>query len=121
MTANATLEDQAPGSPDPFESVADAMRDAVHAATEDATRAKEKLRNAGPEVMRSASRFTYTSCYMVSYGIVYATVFLAKSIPQDNPVVEGFIDGGRAAIDAVNEAKGIAPASHAADSESMQA
>jgi hypothetical protein len=33
-------------------------------------------------------------------------VFVAKSLPQDNPVVEGFIDGGRAAIDAVNEAKG---------------
>lgn len=121
MTANTTLEDQTPGSPDPFESVADAMRDAVHSATEDATRAREKLRQAGPDVMRSASRFTYTSCYMISYGVVYATVFLAKSIPQDNPVMEGFIDGGRAAIDAVNEAKGLTPASANPASDSMEA
>lgn len=121
MTSNTTVEDQAQGSPDPFESVADAMRDAVHSATEDATRAREKLRQAGPDVMRSASRLTYTSCYMLSYGVVYATVFLAKSIPQDNPVVEGFIDGGRAAIDAVNEAKGIAPAASGPDSGSMSA
>lgn len=48
---------------------------------------------------------------MISYGIVYATVFVAKSIPQENPIVEGFIDGGRAAVDAVNEAKGIQSAS----------
>ena len=46
---------------------------------------------------------------MISYGIVYAAVFVAKSVPQENPVVEGFIDGGRAALDAVNEAKGIKP------------
>lgn len=121
MTANAIPEDQATASMDPFESVADAMRDAVHSATEDATRAREKLRQAGPDVMRSASRFTYTSCYMVSYGVVYATVFLAKTIPQDNPVVEGFIDGARAAIDAVNEAKGITPAEETPGSESMEA
>jgi hypothetical protein len=43
---------------------------------------------------------------MMSYGVVYASVFVAKSIPQDNPIVEGFIDGGRAAVEALNEAKG---------------
>jgi hypothetical protein len=42
---------------------------------------------------------------MLSYGVVYATVFVAKSIPQENPIVEGLIDGGRAAIEALNEAK----------------
>ena len=42
---------------------------------------------------------------MVAYGVVYATVFVARAIPQENPIVEGFIDGGRAAIDALNEAK----------------
>lgn len=121
MTTSSTVEDQATGAPDPFESVADAMRDAVNAATEDAARAKEKLRNVSGDVTRSASRFTYTSCYMISYGVVYATVFLAKSIPHDNPVVEGFVDGARAAIDAVNEAKGIAAASPGESADAMQA
>jgi hypothetical protein len=83
------------------------MRDAAHSATEDAARAKEKLREAGAGVSHSVSRFAYTTSYMISYGVVYATVFVAKSVPQDNPIVEGFIDGARAAIDAVNEAKGI--------------
>ena len=40
---------------------------------------------------------------MVSYSIVYA-VFVAKSVQQENQAVEGFIDGGRAAFDAVNKA-----------------
>ena len=54
---------------------------------------------------QSVSRFGYTSSYMLSYGIVYAAVFVARSIPQENPIVEGFIDGGRAAIEALNEVK----------------
>ncbi len=45
---------------------------------------------------------------MLSYGIVYASVFVARSVPQDNPIVEGFIDGGRAAIEALNDARGVA-------------
>ena len=48
---------------------------------------------------------------MIAYGVVYATVFVARSIPQENPIVEGFIDGGRAAIDALNEAKSGSTAS----------
>ena len=96
---------------DPLKSVADAMKDAVSQASEDAQRASDRIREVGPDVMRSASRFAYTGSYMLSYGLVYATVFVAKSLPQDNPVVEGFIDGGRAAIDAVNEAKGYRPES----------
>jgi hypothetical protein len=63
----------------------------------------------GPDIAHSASRFAYTTSYMISYGIVYAAVFAAKSIPQENPIVEGFVDGGRAALDAVNEAKGVRP------------
>jgi hypothetical protein len=85
------------------------MKDAVNQATEDATRTKEKLSQMGPDIANSASRFAYTTSYMISYGVVYATVFAAKSLPQDNPIVEGFVDGGRAAVDAVNEAKGIKP------------
>lgn len=92
---------------DPLKSVADAIKDAANQATEDAARTKERLSQLGPDIANSASRFAYTTSYMVSYGIVYAAVFAAKSVPQDNAVVKGFIDGGSAAIDAVNEAKGV--------------
>jgi hypothetical protein len=35
----------------------------------------------------------------VAYGVVYATVFVAQSLPQENPVMQGFRGGGRAAMD----------------------
>lgn len=105
-------DDTAVNESDPLRSISDAMRDAIHTASEDATKARERIRDAG--VGQSLSRFAYTSSYMVSYGIVYATVFVAKSIPQDNPIVEGFIDGGRAALEALNEAK-AAPVTSAAE------
>lgn len=60
----------------------------------------------GIHPLRSCSRLTYATCYRVAYGVVYATVFLAKSIPQNNPIVQGLVDGGRAAVQAVNEQKG---------------
>jgi len=94
---------------DPLGSIADAMKDALNQATEDASRTRERMSQVGTDVGNSVSRFTYTTSYMVSYGVVYATVFVAKSIPQDNAIVKGLIDGGKAAVDAVNEAKGIKP------------
>ena len=31
-------------------------------------------------------------------GVVYATVFVSQSLPQDNPIMRGFRDGGKAAV-----------------------
>jgi hypothetical protein len=42
---------------------------------------------------------TYTGSYILAYGVVYAAVFIAQSLPQENPVMHGFRDGGRAAMD----------------------
>jgi hypothetical protein len=30
--------------------------------------------------------------------VVYATVFVARSLPQENPIMRGFCDGGQAAV-----------------------
>ncbi|MEY2700632.1 MAG: hypothetical protein RIQ52_1387 [Pseudomonadota bacterium] len=102
---SATANDAGFTQADPLKSMSDAMRDAVNNATEDAAKVRENLGNV--DVMRSVSRFAYTSSYMFSYGVVYGAVFIAKSIPQENPIVDGLVDGGRAALDAVNEAKGL--------------
>ena len=47
----------------------------------------------------------YKTCYAISYGVVFPSVLLAKSVPQDNALVHGFIDGARAAKDMVEEMK----------------
>ena len=52
---------------------------------------------------RFVSRFVYTTCYTVSYGVVFPSVLLARSIPKNNPIVHGLIDGAHAATDMVEE------------------
>jgi hypothetical protein len=41
----------------------------------------------------------YSGSYALAYGVVYAAVFVAQSLPQENPVMHGFRDGGGAAMD----------------------
>jgi hypothetical protein len=43
----------------------------------------------------------YQSCYSISYGVVFPSVLLARSIPKDNAAVNGLIDGAHAAMDMV--------------------
>ncbi len=80
-------------------SVAAAMRDAAATASEHAAQVKQSVGDVGPKALDSLSRVTYTGSYILAYGIVYAAVFFFQSLPQENPVVNGFRDGGRAAMD----------------------
>jgi hypothetical protein len=54
-----------------------------------------------PSTMQGLSRLAYSGSYWLSYGVVYATVFVAHSLPQENPVMHGLRDGASAAIDAL--------------------
>jgi hypothetical protein len=59
----------------------------------------EKAAEAGPDMMQTMSRMIYSGSYALAYGLVYATVFVVQLMPQDNPVMHGFHDGGKAAMD----------------------
>jgi hypothetical protein len=50
-------------------------------------------------MLQTMSRLIYSGSYALAYGIVYAAVFVAQSLPQDNPVMHGLHDGGGAAMD----------------------
>src|SRR5262249_56802674 len=52
-----------------------------------------------------ASRFVYTACYTVSYGVVFPTMLLANSIPKNNAAVRGLVDGAQAAIQKVDQVR----------------
>ncbi|HTO79477.1 MAG TPA: hypothetical protein VMJ31_06855 [Methylocystis sp.] len=54
-----------------------------------------------PRAVRGVSRVAYSSSYWLAYGVVYATVFVAHSLPQENAVMHGLRDGARAATDAL--------------------
>ncbi len=86
-----------------LQSVAAAMRDAAATATEHAAQVKQSAGEIGSSALHSLSRMTYTGSYVLAYGIVYAAVFVAQSLPQENPIMHGFRDGGRAAMDELGE------------------
>ena len=86
-----------------MQAVAAAMRDAAATASEHAAKVKESTSEAGISALESISRMVYTCSYVLAYGAVYATVFVARSLPQENPVMRGFRDGGRAALDELED------------------
>jgi hypothetical protein len=53
----------------------------------------------GSDMMQTVSQMIYSGSYALGYGVVYAAVFIAQSLPQDNSAMHGFRDGGRAAMD----------------------
>ena len=49
------------------------------------------------------SRFVYTTCYTISYGVVFPSVLLARAVPVNNAAVRGLIEGAQAARHKVDE------------------
>jgi len=79
-------------------SIADAMREAAQTASEHAAKVRQSASDAAPKALESISHAFYMGSYVLAYGVVYATVFVARSLPQENPVMRGFYDGGQAAM-----------------------
>jgi hypothetical protein len=92
-------------SRDPFKTVADALDMAAKAAKDGASDARATAGKVLPVAGRFLSRFVYTTSYTFSYGVVFPAVLIAKSIPTNNAVVHGFVDGAQAANDMVVQMK----------------
>lgn len=92
-------------SHDPLKTVADALDTAVKAAKDGATDAKATAGKVLPAAGRFLSRFVYTTSYTFSYGVVFPAMLLAKSIPPNNAIVHGLVDGANAASDLVLQMK----------------
>jgi hypothetical protein len=90
-------------SSDPLKTLADALETAAQTAREGAATARVTVDKALPAASRFLSRFVYTTCYTFSYGLVFPTALLARSIPANNAVVHGFVDGAQAAMDMVDQ------------------
>jgi hypothetical protein len=86
-------------------SIAAAIRDAAATASvsEHAAAARQSVSEAGPKALEAISNTVYTGSYALAYGVVYAATFVFQSLPQENPLVRGLRDGGRAAIDQAGE------------------
>ena len=104
-TAAEAATASAPTS-DPLSAVADAMQSAASSVSEGASAAKDAAQKALPSVGLFANRLVYTTCYTVSYGVVFPLALVALSVPQNNPLVHGLVDGSRAARGKVDEILG---------------
>jgi hypothetical protein len=83
---------------DPLKSAADAMAMAVQAARDGASDAQAKVSEMMPAIGGFLSRLTYTTCYAVSYGVVFPSLLVARAVPKDNIIVQGLVEGARAAV-----------------------
>ena len=104
--SNPETTAQDPSAADPLSAVADAMQQAASSVQEGATAARDAAEKALPSIGMFANRFLYTSCYAVSYGVVFPMALVALSVPQNNPLVHGMIDGSRVARNKVDEILG---------------
>lgn len=79
-----------------------ASKDVAGKASEHATPTGAEAED-GSDMLQTASRMIYSGSYALAYGVVYAVVFAVQMIPQDNPVMHGFHDGGKAAMDELSQ------------------
>ncbi len=98
---------------DPLRATADAMSLALQAAKDGAADARQRVDEMLPAIGGFVSRLTYTTCYAVSYGVVFPSLLVARAVPKDNPIIHGLADGARAARDAIRPG-GSTPAAESA-------
>ena len=85
-------------------SVSAAAREGARTVSEAAAKVEDTASEAGSNALQTISRMIYTGSYALAYGVVYATLFIAQSLPQENPIMHGLRDGGRAAMDELGAA-----------------
>jgi hypothetical protein len=90
---------------EPLDASAGTLEIVKRAARDGAADAREAATRVWSATSLFASRFVYTACYTVSYGVVFPTMLVAHSIPKNNAAVQGLIDGAQAAIQRVDQVR----------------
>ncbi len=88
---------------DPGQSISGTMDLVSQAARQGAADASEAAARTIDAAGRFLNRFVYTTCYTVSYGVVFPSVLLARAIPRQNAAVRGLMEGAEAARRKVSE------------------
>jgi hypothetical protein len=77
------------------------MDSAMVAIMHGAHDAQERVSGALPAIGQFMSRMVYTSCYGLSYGVVFPVMMVVRLVPKENAMVHGFVDGAIAAREQV--------------------
>ncbi len=102
-------------SPEPLDAATSALQTVTQAARDGAADAQVAAERVWSSASLFVSRFVYTTCYTISYGVVFPSVLLARTIPKDNIAVRGLIDGASDAIRKAEEVRGLPVESPAAN------
>ena len=92
-------------SSDPLKSVADALETAFQAVKNGSTHATAAAENALPAATRFVAHLAYTTSYTLTFGVVFPSMMIAKSIPADNAIIRGITDGAHDAIEKIDGLK----------------
>ena len=84
-------------------SVASTSKGTGGTASEHTVPTEEAAGEAGSDMLQTISRMIYSGSYALAYGVVYSAVFISQSLPRENPVMHGLRDGGRAAMDQLED------------------
>ena len=90
---------------EPATTTESAMELVTRATKDGAASACEAAKKSWEATSLFACRFMYTTCYTISYGVVFPAVFVAQSIPKNNAAVRGLIEGAQAARTKVGDIK----------------
>lgn len=63
--------------------------------------ARATVEEAWPKVTEAVNKGIYNLAYGLAFGVTFPVVLVAKSVPQNNCLVWGFIDGAKSAKAAV--------------------
>jgi hypothetical protein len=88
---------------DQIPSVAGTLQVVKQAAQDGASDAREAASRTWAATSLFVSRLVYTTCYTVSYGVIFPATLVARAIPRDNVAVQGLIDGAQAAKQKVEQ------------------
>ena len=59
--------------------------------------ARASVEETWPKITEAVGKGMYNSAYGLAFGVTFPILLLAKSIPQNNSIVWGFVDGAKAA------------------------
>ena len=93
--------------PEPLDAPSGALQLVTRAAREGASDAQAAADRVWTATELFLCRFIYTTCYTVSYGVVFPSALISRSIPRDSVAVRGLIDGATAAVRKVEEMRGL--------------
>jgi len=94
---------QAISSHDPIESTAGNLELVAQATQRGAEDARVAAARTWTATGLFVSGFVYRTCYIISYGVVFPSVLLARVVPVNNAAVRGLIEGAQAARHKVDE------------------